>query len=179
MAFLSNLIIPVLFFSVIGYALVKKVNVFDAFVFGVNDGIKIVFKVLPTLIGLMIAIGILRDSGVMDWLAGVFGPVAKLLHFPKSLVPLSIVKMISSSAATGLLLDVYKTAGPDSYSGYLASLLMCCSETIFYTVSVYFMATGDKEHAPVTKSRWTLPGALLATFAGTVASVIVAGMTNP
>lgn len=178
MEFLSNMIIPILFFSVIGYALMKKVNVFDAFVFGVNDGIKIVIKVLPTLIGLMIAIGILRDSGVMEWFARISGPVANRLHFPKTLVPLSIVKMISSSAATGLLLDVYKTAGPDSYRGYLASLLMCCSETIFYTVSVYFMATGDKEHPAITKSRWTLPGALIATMAGTVASVIVARMMN-
>ena len=95
------------------------------------------------------------------------------LHFPASLVPLALIKMFSSSAATGLLTDIYKQFGTDSREGYMASLFMCCSETIFYTISVYFMATGDKEHKPVTGMRWMLAGALLCTLAGTVASVIL------
>ena len=92
------------------------------------------------------------------------------LHFPGELLPLFIVKMFSSSAATGLLLDVYKTYGADSYLGTLASVLMSCSETIFYTMSVYFMT------AKVTKTRYTLTGALIATLAGAAASVILVGL---
>ena len=81
--------------------------------------------------------------------------------------------MISSSAATGLLLDIYKEFGTDSTEGFMASLFMCCSETIFYTISVYFMATGDKDHKPVTGMRWTLAGALLCTVAGMAASIVL------
>lgn len=91
------------------------------------------------------------------------------MGLPAQLIPLLIVKMFSSSAATGLVLDIFKTCGPDSYAGMLTSILMSCTETIFYTMSVYFLA------AKVTKTRYTLPGALLATLAGTVASIFLAG----
>lgn len=87
------------------------------------------------------------------------------IGFPGALVPLTIVKMFSSSAATGLLLDIYKEFGTDSRNGMIASISMACTETIFYTMSVYFMS------AKVKKTRYTLAGALIATFAGLAASV--------
>ena len=89
--------------------------------------------------------------------------------FPPELIPVTVVKMFSSSAATGLLLDIYKEYGADSMLGKMASIMMSSTETIFYTMSVYFMAAGIK------KSRYTLVGALIATTAGTVASIILAG----
>ena len=89
------------------------------------------------------------------------------LHFPAQLVPVTIIKMFSSSAATGLLLDLYKEFGPDSTLGVMASIMMSSTETIFYTMSVYFLA------AHVRKSRYTLTGALLATLAGTIASIFL------
>ena len=106
----------------------------------------------------------------MEAISGLIKPVVTILRFPGELVPLFIVKMFSSSAATGLLLDVYKTYGTDSYLGTLASVLMSCSETIFYTMSVYFMT------AKVTKTRYTLAGALFATFVGAWISVL---LVNP
>ena len=118
----------------------------------------------------MVGVGILRESGFMEWFAGLLSPVVAFLHFPAELFSLFIVKMFSSSAATGLLLDVYKTYGTDSYLGTLASVLMSCSETIFYTMSVYFMT------AKVTKSRYTLAGALVATFAGAAASIFLVSL---
>ena len=87
-------------------------------------------------------------------------------------MPLSIVKMFSSSTATGLLLDIYKDSGTDSLCGRIASISMSCTETIFYTMSVYFMT------AKVTKTRYTLPGALISPLAGLAASVFLA-MQNP
>ncbi len=171
--YLSNFMIPLVIFYIIGYGLLTHTDIFDAFTKGAADGFRVVAGVLPTLIGLMMAIGILRASGALDTLADVLAPVAESLHFPSALVPLTLIKMVSSSAATGLLLDIYKEFGADSNEGYLASLLMSCSETIFYTISVYFIATGDKEHPPVTGMRWTLAGALLCTAAGIVASVIL------
>ncbi len=102
----------------------------------------------------------------------LFGGLAGKVGFPSELVPLVFVKMFSSSAATGLVLDIFKTHGPDSYIGTITSIMMSCTETIFYTMSVYFLA------AKVTKTRHTLAGALLATLAGVVASVILAGMVS-
>ena len=118
----------------------------------------------------MVAVGVLRASGFLEFLAQMIGKVTQYIGFPGELVPLTIVKMFSSSAATGLLLDVYKEYGTDSYLGLVASISMSCTETIFYTMSVYFMT------AKVTKTRYTLGGAMLATFAGLVASAVLAGM---
>ena len=124
---------------------------------------------MPTLIGLMVAVGVLRASGFLQAVGRLFGGLAGKVGFPSELVPLVFVKMFSSSAATGLVLDIFKTHGPDSYIGTITSIMMSCTETIFYTMSVYFLA------AKVTKTRHTLAGALLATLAGVVASVILAG----
>lgn len=173
LTFLSNMIIPLILFYIIGYGLLTKTDIFDAFVKGAADGMKVVFQILPTLIGLMIAIGILRESGFLTVLSDALAPYAQKLQFPARVVPLTLIKMVSSSAATGLLVDIFKEFGTDSREGYLASLLMCCSETIFYTISVYFLATKDKKHSAVTGGRWLLPGALLCTFAGIVACVLL------
>ena len=105
--FISNLIIPVLIFYVIGYGLLNKIDIFDAFTRGALDGFKVVFNILPTLIGLMMAIGLLRASGVLEVLGEFLSPYMEYLHFPAELVPLSLIKMFSSSAATGLLTDIY------------------------------------------------------------------------
>lgn len=169
--YISDCMIPFVILYLVGYGMCKKVDIFDSFIEGAKDGFLTVYKILPTLIGLMIGVGILRQSGFMEWLAGMFAPVVNILHFPGELLPLFIVKMFSSSAATGLLLDIYKTYGTDSYLGTLASVLMSCSETIFYTMSVYFMT------ARVTKTRYTLTGALVATFAGAAMAVVLVGIS--
>lgn len=171
--YISNLIIPILIFYVVGYGLLNKVAIFDAFVKGAEEGFRVVLSVLPTLIGLMIAIGLLRESGLLESLASIFEPAAQSIHFPAALLPLTLIKMISSSASTGLLIDIFKEFGTDSREGYMASLFMCCSETILYTISVYFMATGDADHRPVSGMRWTLAGSLLCTLLGIIASVLL------
>ncbi|MDO4323944.1 MAG: spore maturation protein [Lachnospiraceae bacterium] len=168
--YLSQMIIPFLIFYIISYGLLTKVPVYDSFIRGANEGLKTVVKIVPTLVGLMIATGILRASGFLDCIAGLLGQFTSAVSFPGALVPLTILRMFSSSAATGLLLDIYKEYGTDSRIGLIASLMMCCTETIFYTMSIYFMTAGIK------KTRHTLHGALLATFAGIAASVILADL---
>lgn len=115
--YLSDSMIPLVLILVTGYGLLQKVDIFDAFIEGAVDGFKTVYKILPTLIGLMIAIGILRESGTLGYVASAIAPVTERLCFPSELVPLVTVKMFSSSAATSLLLDVYKQFGPDSRLG--------------------------------------------------------------
>ncbi len=167
---ISNIIIPVIIFYIVAYGLVSRCNVYEDFIKGAKDGFYTVIRIMPTLIGLMVAVGVLRASGFLDFIGGLFAGVTDKFGFSSELVPLTLVKMFSSSAATGLVLDIFKNHGPDSLVGLTTSIMMSCTETIFYTMSVYFLA------AKVTKTRYTLKGALLSTLAGIIASVILARM---
>lgn len=167
--YVTDMIIPLVIFGIVCYGCMMKIDVYDTFIKGARNGFFTVIKIMPTLVGLMVAVGVLRASGFLDFLADIIGNFTKYIGFPGELVPLTIVKMFSSSAATGLLLDTYKEYGTDSYLGLIASISMACTETIFYTMSVYFLT------AKVSKTRYTLSGALLATFAGLAASVILVG----
>lgn len=164
----SDLLIPMIILGILCYGILQQVAVYDVFVKGAKSGFLTVAKIIPTMVGLMVAVGILRASGLLTCLSEEIGKFTKWIGFPGELVPLTVVKMFSSSAATGLLLDIYKEFGTDSRNGLIASISMASTETIFYTMSVYYMT------AKVTKTRYTLTGALLATFAGLAASVILA-----
>ena len=166
--FLSDAAIPLFIFIIVGYGLLTGCNIYDTFIHGAMRGLKIVVQILPTLIGLMVGVGILRASGFMVWFAGLLTPLCELVHFPAELLSVAFVKLFSSSAATGLALDIFKEFGTDSLQGLGASIMLSCTESVFYTMSVYFMAV------KVKKTRWTLPCALLATLAGIVMSMILA-----
>lgn len=168
MMFLSDVMIPLLIFCIVGYGLLNKHNIYEEFIDGAKDGFHTVVGIMPTLIGLMVAVGILRASGFLNFISGICGNFTEKIGFPPELLPITIVKMFSSSAATGLLLDIYKEYGADSMLGKISSIMMSSTETIFYTMSVYFMSVKIK------KSRYTLAGALIATLAGTAASVVLA-----
>ena len=168
--YLADFMVPAVIFLIVTYGVLEKVKVYDEFVRGAKRGFYTVIKIMPTLIGLMVGVGILRVSGFLGFLSNGIGKVTNSFGFPSQLVPLAIVRMFSSSAATGLVLDLFKEYGTDSRIGLIASIMMSCTETIFYTMSVYFLA------AKVKKTRYTLTGALLATLAGIIASVWLAGM---
>lgn len=167
--YVSDAIVPVLIFFIVACGLAAKVQVYDDFVKGAEDGFRTVIKIMPTLVGLMVAVGILRASGLLDFLSELLCGLTARIHFPSELVPLTVVRLFSSSAATGLALDIFKQYGTDSSIGLLASLMMSCTETVFYTMSVYFMT------AKVRRTRYTLAGALFATAAGILASMALAG----
>lgn len=168
--YVTDMIIPMVIFGIVCYGCLMKIDVYDTFIKGAKSGFFTVIRIMPTLVGLMVAVGVLRASGFLDLLAELIGRFTKYVGFPGELVPLTIVKMFSSSAATGLLLDTYKEYGTDSSLALTASISMACTETIFYTMSVYFMT------AKVSKTRYTLTGALISTLAGLAASVILAGL---
>lgn len=167
LVYISDFIIPLIIFYVVGLGILQRKNIYDDFVKGAKDGFKTVIGIMPTLIGLMVAVGILRASGFLEFLSDKISYFTDYISLPSQLIPVIIVKMFSSSAATGLVLDIFKEYGPDSYIGTMTSILMSCTETIFYTMSIYFVT------AKVRKTRYTLAGALLATFAGVVASIIL------
>lgn len=164
---LSNIIIPLLLFYVVAHGMVQRTNVYEDFIKGAAEGFQTVIGIMPTLIGLMVGVGVLRASGFLDFLGRMTLGATDRLGFPSELIPLAFIKMFSSSAATGLVLDVFKEHGTDSYMGLVTSVMMSCTETVFYTMSVYFLA------ARVKKVRYTLTGALLSTLAGIIATVFI------
>ena len=145
MLYLTDFIVPLVTFGIISYGILMKVPVYDTFIKGAKKGFLAVIKIMPTLVGLMVAVGILRASGFQEMIANGIGRGTDRIGFTGELVPLPIV---------------FKEYGADSYIGLIASISMSCTETIFYTMSVYYMT------ARVTKTRYTLTGALLATLAG-------------
>ncbi|MGN0334192.1 MAG: spore maturation protein [Lachnospiraceae bacterium] len=170
LTYFSQFFIPVMMFYLIALGVCKKQNVYEDFIKGAKDGIWTVVRILPTLIALMLAVNVLRASGFLDFLADLLKPAARKIHFPAPLVPLGIVKLFSGSAATGLLLDIYKEYGTDSTIGKIASVMLSSTETIFYTMSLYFMSVG------IRKTRYTLAGCLIATVTGIIASTLLANM---
>lgn len=167
--FLSDALIPILVFYIVGFGILMKKNVYDDFLKGAKEGIQTVVGILPTLVGLMVAVGILRASGLLEFISTTCMGWTEHIGIPSELIPIAIVKMFSSSAATGLLVGLYKEAGCDSFVGMAASVMLSCTETIFYTMSIYFMSV------KVRKTGFTLPGALFATLAGIAASIFLAG----
>lgn len=166
---ISDILIPVIIFYIVAYGLICKVKVYETFLKGAKNGLKVVVDIMPTLIGLMVAVGVLRASGFLSFLGGLLTPLTEAVGLPGEILPLLVVKLFSSSAATGLVLDIFKTSGPDSYVGMVTSILLSCTETLFYTMSVYYLA------AKVTKTRYTITGALWSTLVSLIMSVVLAG----
>ena len=165
--FLSEFMVPLTVFYIVGSGILAKRPVFDDFLDGAKEGMRTVADVLPTLIGLMTAVGVLRASGILEVLSELLKFPAALCHIPVPVIPIILVRIISSSAAVGLILDIFKEYGPDSRLGMIVSIMMSCTETVIYTITIYYMSVNIK------KTRWTLPGAMFATIAGAVASVAI------
>ena len=163
--FISETVIPILIFWIVSYGLISRRSVYEDFIVGAKDGFQTILGIMPTLIGLMVAVGVLRASGFLEFLTNLFSYIIPKWLFPTELLPLSMVKMFSSSASTGLLLDIFKEYGADSELGKTASVMMSSTETIFYTLSLYFMSVKIK------KSRYTIAGAIVATLVSTFASI--------
>ena len=165
---ISELLIPFLIFYIVLMGIRVKKNVYEDFMKGAKDGLYLVVKIMPTMIAMLVAVSALRASGFLDFIAELLTPITEKIKFPAPLLPLSIVKIFSSSGATGLLLDIFKEYGTDSYIGKIGALILSSTETIFYTLSLYFVTAGIK------KTRYTVAGCLVATLSGIAASVFSA-----
>ncbi len=163
----SNMIIPLMFAVILLYGYYRKLDLYETFIEGAKEGLTTVVNILPTLLGLMVAVGIIRASGSLDILSRYIAPITEKLGFPTEAMPLTLMRLVSSSASTSLLLDIFKNHGPDSFLGRFVSVMMSSTETVFYTMSVYFMSV------KITKTRYTLTGALLANVAGVVSSLFI------
>jgi len=168
LSFLNSAIIPAVIIFIVAYGVHKKVDVFDAFTEGAMEGLKTAVSILPALIGLICVVRILRFSGVFEMMSFIWRPFEAVTHFPSELVPLTFAKMFSSSAAAGVLTDIFQNYGADSFIGRTASIMMCCTETMFYTMSVYFSPVGVKD------SRYIIKCTVFGMVCGIAASVFIA-----
>ena len=163
----ADLAIPLLTALLIGFALVKKVNVYKAFIEGASEALPNLLSILPALAAMLAAIEIFRSSGALFWLVKALRPAAESAGVPSELVPLILLRPFSGSASLALLKDVLVSSGPDGYLGRAASVIVGSTETVFYTISVYFGSVG------VAKTRHAVPAALIAGLAGTAAGLIL------
>jgi spore maturation protein B len=166
-SYLSSVAMPMIILIIIIYGLKEKNKVFDNFLDGAKEGIEIVFKIFPTLIGLFLAIGTLRSSGILDLIINAINPVLNLLKIPSQIMPLALLRPISGSASIAVATDIMKQFGVDSNIGLIASTIMGSTETTIYTIAIYTSAVGIK------KTRFVLYAALAADIAGMITSVVI------
>lgn len=151
---------------IVAFALIKRVPVFDTFIQGAQEGFWTLYKIAPTIIGLVFAVSLLRSSGAVDVICSAAAPLAAKLGFPKEIVPMAMLRPVSGSGSTALLVSVFEDCGPDSFAGRVASVLAGSSETTFYATAMYFGSIGIK------KIRHTLIAAIAADFTALVMSVV-------
>lgn len=156
--------IPSVMLVIIVFALFKKVSVFDTFLKGAKGGAKTAFNILPSLIGLVVAVSMLRESGALDILVKALSPVASFFGIDKSIMPLALLNPISGGGSLSMYENLLKTAGPDSYIGRVASVMMGSTETTFYAVTLYYSSVG------IRKTRQTVPAAVCADITSYIAS---------
>ncbi|NJD03198.1 MAG: spore maturation protein, partial [Ruminiclostridium sp.] len=161
---LSGYAIPVIFLLILVFGIYKKVKVYDIFVEGAKEGIATIIRIIPTLVGLLVAVGVFKASGALELLVQVFMPVAYILGVPPETMPLALMRPVSGSASLALVAELIQTYGPDTFIGRTASTMMGSTETIFYTLAVYFGSVGIKN------IRFTLVAALLADLVSVAAS---------
>jgi spore maturation protein B len=166
MSDIGDYALPVLVLLIIGHGLYKKIAVFEVFLQGAKEGVKTMFHLLPTLVGLITAVTMFQSSGVLDILTVTLQPLATVLGLPCEVIPLALIHPVSSGGATAVLTDIFTRFGPDSTLGKIASVMCGSGETTFYSVTVYYGAVG------VQNSRHTIPVALLADFLVAVLSGI-------
>ncbi|HAT6978059.1 TPA: spore maturation protein [Legionella pneumophila] len=149
------------------YGALKKVNVFDAFIIGAKQGFDVSVKLIPYLVAMMVAIGMLRASGFFSLMSQILSPVLAMIGMPSELLPLALIRPFSGSASTGVMAELIHKYGGDSFIAKTAATMMGSTETTFYVIAVYFGSVG------IRRTRHAIPAGLLADLAGIIASVLI------
>ena len=163
---ISIFIMPTITVLILINGLMKKAPLFDQFIEGAKNGLSTSVKILPSLVGLIVAVSMLRASGFFEVACNLLAPFLEKVGFPPELVPMALIRPVSGSAALATVQDIITTYNPDSFIGRCAAVMMGSSETTFYTLAIYFGSVG------ITKSRYTVKSALLADLTGIVLSVV-------
>ena len=169
-SYLSKSIIPIIFLLIITYGMIKGRKVYEWFIEGAKEGLNVCIRIFPCILAIIIAVEIFKKANLMNLITNLLSPFTNLIGLPKELIPLVIIKPLSGSGAIGVFTDIIKSFGPDTKIGLIASIIMGTTETIFYTITVYFGAV------KVKKTRHTLWAALLADLTAIIMSILVVNM---
>lgn len=170
--YLSNVAMPLIIFIILMHGMLERKKVFDLFLEGASEGLKITLKIFPTLVGLFVAISLLKNSGLIDFMVNIISPALKVVNFPKEIMPLALLRPISGNASIAIATNIMKSFGVDSNIGLMAATIMGSTETTVYTIAIYTSSV------KVTKTRFVLLAALMADIAGIVASVVICRMMS-
>lgn len=162
--------LPVILGIIILFGFIKNVDVFDVFLTGAKEGLQTSFRILPTLIGLIVAVSMVRASGLLDLVCSLVRPLTEAVGVSPEIAPLALLRPVSGSGSSAYTLSILRQFGPDSETGKIASVLSSSTETTFYAIAVYFGACGYK------KLRYTVPAALLGDAAAVFFSVLTVKM---
>lgn len=163
---LSSFVIPLLMAGVAVYGMGKKVDVYSTLTRGAEEGLSVLLRIIPALVGLLTAVSMFRASGAMEWLSGLFAPLLELIGIPPETMSLMLVRPVSGSGALAVASELLVAHGPDSYVGRVAAVMLGSTETTFYTIAVYFGSAG------IYRTRHTVPAALAADLTGFWASAL-------
>jgi spore maturation protein B len=163
----SIIAIPLMIAVFLGWGFVKRVRVYEVFVEGAKDGFTTAIRIIPYLVAMLFAIGIFRASGAMDLLVVIVSPITNLIGMPADTLPMALMRPLSGSGSLGIMTELMKTHGPDSFVGVLASTMYGSSETTFYVLAVYFGAVNIKNY------RHAVQVGLLADLAGMLGAVFI------
>jgi len=158
--------VPVSVFLIVMFGLMRGVPLFDTFIIGAKEGFSSAVSILPSLVGLMMAVAMLNASGALDILSSLLSPVAGFLGLPQQVMPLALIKPVSGSGATAILTQIFQNNGTESFAGRVAAVMSGSTETTFYAVAVYYGSVGIK------KTRHTIPAALTAELAACIISAL-------
>jgi spore maturation protein B len=164
---ISIMAIPLLLFVFLGWGIIKKVRVYEVFVEGAKDGFSTAVRIIPYLVAMLCAIGIFRASGALELLTGVLAPVTNLIGMPPETLPMAFMRPLSGSGSLGIMTELMKVHGPDSFIGILASTMYGSSETTFYVLAVYFGSV------QVKNTRHAVPAGLIADVFGMLGAVLI------
>jgi len=164
---ISDYAIPVVLLLIIGFGVIRKVKVYEAFVEGAKGGFDVAIKIIPFLVAILVAIGMFRASGAMDYLISIISPLTDLIGMPAEALPVAFMRPLSGSGSLGLVTEIMQTHGPDSFLGRLVSTMYGSTETTFYVLAVYFGSVGIK------KTRHAVPAGLLADAAGLLGALLI------
>ncbi|MGE5313273.1 MAG: spore maturation protein [Acidobacteriota bacterium] len=164
---ISVIAIPLFMLVFLGWGYAKKLKVYEVFVEGSKEGFSVAVRIIPYLVAMLVAIGIFRASGAMDFVVWALSPVTNLIGMPADVLPLALLRPLSGSGSMGLMTELMKINGPDSFIGVLASTMYGSSETTFYVIAVYFGAVGIKN------TRHALPAGLIADFFGMLGALFI------
>lgn len=163
---LSSLVVPALLAAVAAIGLGRQVDVYGALTHGAEEGLTVLLRIVPSLVGLLTAVGMFRASGAMEWFSQLLAPALGRLGIPAEAVSLMLIRPISGGGAMAVATDLIQSHGPDSYIGRVAAVMLGSTETTFYTIAVYFGSAG------IHRTRHAVPAALAADLTGFAASAL-------